>query len=126
VLPAFALLNYRSSGILWRIFAKLEAAMGGAGGRGPHISQPPWSNGKKKALDVGGPSSIDFIVERSYCKRPVQCLAYSKILTPTPSLPGECVPPAFCAAGGHTRWVERGWGGQYFGIRQTQLCTLHM
>ena len=33
--------------------------MGGAGGRGPHISQPLWSSGKKKALDVGGPISID-------------------------------------------------------------------
>ncbi len=29
---------------------------------------------------------------------------------PTPSPPGECVPPAFSAGGGHSRWVERGWG----------------
>ncbi len=28
--------------------------------------------------------------------------------------------------GGHTRWQERGMGGQNFGRRQTQLCTLHM
>jgi hypothetical protein len=34
--------------------------MGGAGGRGPHISEPLWSSGKKKALDVGGP--IDFYI----------------------------------------------------------------
>jgi hypothetical protein len=33
---------------------------------------------------------------------------------------------AFGAGGGHTRWVERGVGGQYFGRRETQLCTLHM
>ena len=33
--------------------------MGGAGGRGAHISQPLWSTGKKRALDLGGPSSID-------------------------------------------------------------------
>ena len=26
------------------------------------------------------------------------------------ALPGECVPPAFGAGGGHTRWEERGWG----------------
>jgi hypothetical protein len=26
-----------------------------------------------------------------------------------PSTPGESVPPAFVAGGGHTRWVERGW-----------------
>jgi hypothetical protein len=33
---------------------------------------------------------------------------------PTPSPPGECVPAhAFGAGGGHTRWVERGLGGQY-------------
>jgi hypothetical protein len=50
-------------------------------------------------------------VKRLYCKRPIQCLASSKILTPPP-LPGDCVvyPPAFGAGGGHTRWVERGWG----------------
>jgi hypothetical protein len=41
-----------------------------------------------------------------------------------PSPPGECVPLAFVAGGGHTRWVERGVGGQYFGRRKTQLCTL--
>jgi hypothetical protein len=43
-----------------------------------------------------------------------------------PPPPGECVPPAFGAGGGHTRWVEKGVGGQYFGRRQTQLCTLHV
>jgi hypothetical protein len=31
---------------------------------------------------------------------------------------------AFVAGGGHTRRVERGVGGQYFGRRKTQLCTL--
>jgi hypothetical protein len=30
-----------------------------------------------------------------------------------PSHPGKCVPPAFDAGGGHTRWLERGVGGQY-------------
>jgi hypothetical protein len=40
----------------------------------------------------------------------------------TPHLPL----PSFGAGGGHTRWVERGMGGQYFGRRQTQLCTLHV
>jgi hypothetical protein len=34
---------------------------------------------------------------------------FRNIDPPTPSLPGECVPPAFGAGGGHTRWVERGW-----------------
>jgi hypothetical protein len=62
-------------------------------------------------------------VKRLYCKRPILCLSSSKILTPPPpslaSLPGECVPPAFGAGGGHTRRVERGVGGQYFGRRET-------
>ena len=51
-------------------------------------------------------------VEGLYCKRPIQCLASSEILTPHPSTPGvHCTPPpAFGAGGGHTRWVERGWG----------------
>jgi hypothetical protein len=44
--------------------AKLRWA--GRGGRRPHISHSLCFNGKKKALDVGGPSSIDFIVERLY------------------------------------------------------------
>jgi hypothetical protein len=59
-------------------------------------------------------------IERLYCKRPIQCLASFKILTTHPlTTPGECVPPAFGAGGGHTYWVERGVGGQYFGRRQT-------
>ncbi len=48
-------------------------------------------------------------VEGLYCQRQSNCLASSEILTPTPSPPGECV-PLFGAGGGHTRWVERGWG----------------
>jgi hypothetical protein len=43
---------------------------------------------------------------------------FQKIEPPPPSLPGECVPPAYGAWGGHTRWVERGVGGQYFGRRR--------
>ncbi len=41
-----------------------------------------------------------------------------KYWPPTPSSPGECVPPVFGAWGGHTCWVERGVGGQYFGRRR--------
>jgi hypothetical protein len=65
-----------------------------------HNFDPKIIAGKTKALDVGGPSSIDFIVERLYCKRPIQCLASSKILTPTPT--------RLWCGGGHTRWEERG------------------
>jgi hypothetical protein len=49
---------------------------------------------------------------------------FQNIDPPPPSPPGECVPPAFVAGGGHTCRVERGVGGQYFGKRKTQLCTL--
>jgi hypothetical protein len=58
-------------------------------------------------------SKVIFLnLERLDCKRSVLCLASSKILTPAPppSPPGECVPPAFGAGGGHTFWVERGVG----------------
>jgi hypothetical protein len=65
------------------------------------------------------------VVERLYCKRPILCLASSKILTPHPLTARRvCTPPP--AGGGHTRWVERGVEGQYFGRRQTQLCTLYI
>ncbi len=61
---------------------------------------------------MGGPSSKDFIVERLYCKRPIQCPASSKILTPPPSLPGECVTPAFGVGGRtHSLGGEGGGGG---------------
>ncbi len=48
------------------------------------------------------------------CKRSIQCLVSPKILTPQPLTARRrrrvCTPPAFGAGGGHTRWVERGWG----------------
>jgi hypothetical protein len=50
---------------------------------------------------------------------------FQNVDQPRPSPPGECVPPAFGVGGGHTRWGERGVGGQYFRRRKTQLCTLH-
>ncbi len=50
-------------------------------------------------------------VEGLYCKRPIQFLASSELLTPpSPHRPASVYPPAFGAGGGHTRWVERGWG----------------
>jgi hypothetical protein len=50
---------------------------------------------------------------------------FQNIDPPPPSPPGDCIPPAFDAGGGHTGWVARGVGGQYFGRRKTKLCTLH-
>jgi hypothetical protein len=46
---------------------------------------------------------ISFPLQGLYCQWPIQCLASSEILTPPPLT-------AFGAGGGHTRWVERGWG----------------
>jgi hypothetical protein len=70
---------------------------------------------------------IRYPVERLYCKRPLLCLSSSKILTlHPPHRPPASVYPAFGAGGGHTRRVEKGGGGQYFGRRETQLGTLHM
>jgi hypothetical protein len=47
------------------------------------------------------------VVERLYCKRPILCLASSKILTPTPSPPSECVPPRlWCGGRTHSLSVE--------------------
>jgi hypothetical protein len=47
-------------------------------------------------------------VEGLYCERsnPMSGV-FRTIDPPTPSPPGDCVPPAFGAGGGHTRWVER-------------------
>ncbi len=53
-----------------------------------------------------------YCAEGLYCKRPIQCLASSEILTPTPSPPGECVPPClWCGGSKHTLGGE-GVGGQ--------------
>ncbi len=66
-------------------------------------------------------------VEGLYCKRPIQCLASSAILTPHPSPPGECVTPAFGAGGGHTRWVERGGVGSIVRkVRDTALYSIYL
>jgi hypothetical protein len=47
------------------------------------------------------------LLEGLYCMRPIQCLASSEI---------------FSAGGGHTRWVERGWGSI---VRKTPDTALH-
>jgi hypothetical protein len=49
-------------------------------------------------------------VEGIYCKRPIQCLASSKVLTPTP-LTARRTPPAPTAGGTHSLGGE-GVGGQ--------------
>jgi len=39
-----------------------------------------------------------------------------------PSPPGECVPPAFNAGGGHTHWAERGWG--VYSLEDARHCSV--
>ncbi len=48
---------------------------------------------------------------------------FQNIDPPPPSPPGDCVPPAFVAGGGHTRRVERGDGESIF--RKTQDTALY-
>jgi len=66
---------------------------------------------------------IQRIVEGLYCKRPIQCLASSEILTP--HRPASVDPLAFGAGGGHTRWVERGWGVNSSIVRKTPDTALY-
>jgi hypothetical protein len=51
---------------------------------------------------------MDESIEGLYCKRPIQCQASSEILPPTPSPPGECVPPPPLVRGEDTL---AGWRG---------------
>jgi hypothetical protein len=51
-------------------------------------------------------------------------LVFQNIHPPSPSPPGECVPPPLLVEGGgrgHTRRAERGVGGHYFGRRDIGL-----
>jgi hypothetical protein len=56
-----------------------------------------------------------------YCRRPILCFASSKILTPHAPLR-----QAICELRGEDTLAgcRGGWGGQYFGRRTIQLCTL--
>ncbi len=66
-------------------------------------------------------------VEGLYCKRPIQFLASSELLTPHPShRPASVNPPAFGAGGGHTRWVERGWGSIVRKTPDTALYSIYV
>ncbi len=54
--------------------------------------------------------ALEILVKWLYCKRPIQCLTSSKILTPLP--PGECAlctPRLWCGWRTHSL-RERGWG----------------
>ncbi len=71
-----------------------------------------------------GGEPIDESVEGLYCKRPIQCLTSSKILTPHPlSVRRVCPPPSFGAGGGHTRRAGKGGGGSL--VRKTPDTALY-
>ncbi len=70
-------------------------------------------------------------VERLYCKRPIQCLASSKILTPPPpSPPGECLSPPprlWCEGRTHSQGGEGVGGGSIFWKKpDTALYSVHI
>jgi hypothetical protein len=54
----------------------------------------------------------------------MSCVFQNIELTPHPLSARRVCIPAFVAGGGHTRRVEKGVGGQYFGRRQILPCTL--
>ncbi len=66
-------------------------------------------------------------VKRLYCKRPIICLASSKILiSPTP-LTARRLCTAFGAGGGHTRYgVEGGGGSIFWKTRDTALYSTYV
>jgi hypothetical protein len=43
---------------------------------------------------------------------------FQNIDSPPPSPPSGCVPPPLVRGGGHTRWLERGVGVEYFERRR--------
>jgi hypothetical protein len=64
---------------------------------------------------------MDVLVERSLQEGNPISPVFQNIDPPSPSPPGECVPPPLlrlCCGGGQTRRAERGMGDQYFGRRE--------
>jgi hypothetical protein len=53
-------------------------------------------------------------VERLYCKRPIQCLAFSKILTPHRLTARRVCTPLWCGGRTHSLGGEGGGGGSIF------------
>ncbi len=72
--------------------------------------------------------NINHSVERLYCKRPIQCLASSEILTPpTPSPPGECVPHRlWCGGRTHSLGLKGGWGKIFWKTPDTALYSTNV
>ncbi len=49
---------------------------------------------------------------------------FRNIDPPPPDRPASVYPSAFGAGGGHTRWVERGWGGGSIFWEDARHCSV--
>ncbi len=66
-------------------------------------------------------------VERLYCKRPIQCLASSKILTPPPPTARRvCTPRLWCGGRTHSLGGERGGGSIFWKTPGTVLYFTYL
>jgi hypothetical protein len=50
---------------------------------------------------------------------------FKNIDPPPPHRPAIVYPPAFGAGGGHTRWVERGWGVNILEDDRNRIAHIH-
>ncbi len=77
---------------------------------------------------VRNPKKCGSSVEGSDCKRPIQCLASSKIFTPhaPPHRPASEYPLRLCCGGRTHSLGKEGVGGQYFGRRHKLLYSTYV
>jgi hypothetical protein len=80
-------------------------------------------------VQLGRPIALKRVctVEGLYCKRPIQCLASSEILTSPPhplTARRVCNPPPLVRGEDTLAGWRRGGGSIVFGRLQTLLCTL--
>jgi hypothetical protein len=111
----------------------VDGAEGGLHHVEPGVHESPLLHGAGTRLRAHLHANPDYgivvSVEGLYCKRPIQCLSSSEILIPhPPTARGECVPPAYGAGGGDTRWVERGVGGRsiFWKTPDTALYSIYV
>jgi hypothetical protein len=71
--------------------------------------------------------TIDYTVERLYCKRPILCLASSKILTPhPPHRPASVHPRLWCGGRTHSLDGEGGGGSIFWKTPDTTLYSTYV
>jgi hypothetical protein len=106
------------------VAAELSGEDGHAGGHGGHGESAAsavsfiWGS-VARVVGVGGEclmgvgwGEMGLYVKGLYCKRPIQCLAFSEILTPHPLTARQvCTPPPLRCGGEDTLAKGRGGGG---------------